>query len=612
MITFPFLGKKKKADPEIFSVFPEEIYQTGAATLRDIIAPAALEVNPSFLRLGEKLVRTVFAFSYPRYLHTNWFSPVINLDKVFDVSFFIHPVDTSVVLRQLRKQVARVQSQISLREEKGLVRDPILDTAYHDLEDLRDKLQQATERLFNFGLYISVYGSTPEELDSVEGEIRSLLEARIVYTKPALFQQEEAFNSTLPLDVDRLLIHNYLNSGPVASVFPFVSFDMTSNKGILYGINRHNNSLILFDRFSLENANSVTFAVSGAGKSYATKLEILRSLMFGVDVIVIDPEREYEYLAETVGGAYFNFSLTSPNHINPFDLPLPQPDESPADILRSNIINLIGFFRILLGGLSPQEDAVLDHAITETYAARDITPEADFTNAVPPTLSDLELVLANTEGGEDIAVRLKKYTQGTWAGFINQQTNIDVKNRLVVFSVRDMEEELRPVAMYIILHYIWNLVRSELKRRVLVVDEAWWLMRHEDGASFLYGIAKRARKYFLGLSTITQDVADFMGSPYGKPLVTNSSLQLLLKQSPATIKSVVDTFNLTNEEKFLLLESEVGEGIFFAGLKHVAIKIIASYTEDQVITSDPQQLMMIKKAKEEFAQAHGMEISDNK
>ena len=604
----PFFTKPKGEATEVFSIFPETIYKSGVASLQDVIAPAALEINPSFLRLGEKLVRTIFIFSYPRYLNTNWFSPVINLDKVFDISFFVHPVDTSMMLRQLQKQVARVQSQISMREEKGLVRDPMLDTAYRDLEELRDKLQQARERLFNFGLYVSIYGQSLEELNKIENDLRSILESRIVYFKPALFQQEDGFHSTLPINTDRLQIHSYLNSGPISSTFPFVSFDLTSNQGILYGVNRHNNSLILFDRWSLENANSVIFAVSGAGKSYAAKLEILRSLMFGVDVIIIDPEREYQYLAETVGGTYFNISLTSPNHINPFDLPIPREDESPSDVLRSNIINLIGFFRILLGGLTPQEDAILDRAIAETYAARDITPETDFSTAVPPTLSDLELVLANTEGGEDLAVRLKKYTQGTWAGFINQQTNLDVKNRMVVFSVRDMEEELRPVAMYIVLHYIWNLVRSELRKRLLVVDEAWWLMRYEDGASFLYSIAKRARKYFLGLSTITQDVADFMGSPYGKPLVTNSSLQLLMKQSPATIKTVVETFNLTDEEKFLLLESEVGEGIFFAGLKHVAIKIIASYTEDQVITSDPQQLLLIRKAKEEFARTYQAEV----
>ncbi len=597
---FDFLKSNKKTEEEILAVFPEEIYRAGELSLRDVVSPSALEVNPSFLRLGEKFVRTLFAFSYPRYLHTNWFTPIINMDKVFDISMFIHPVDTAIILNQLRKKVAQVQSQISMREEKGLVRDPALDTAYRDLEDLRDKLQQATEKLFNFALYITIYGDSETELNKLETAIKSSLEAKLVYMKPALFQQEEGFQSTLPLNQDELLIHNYMNSSPISSTFPFVSFDLTSNKGIMFGINRHNNSLILFDRFSMPNANSVTFAQSGGGKSYATKLEILRSLMIGTDVVVIDPEREYEYLAETVGGRYFNISLNSPHHINPFDLPPPREDESPADILRSNIINLVGLFRIMLGGLSAEEDAVLDRAITETYASRDITPETNFVTADFPTLSDLALVLANSEGGESLATRLKKYTEGTWAGFLNQPTNLDIDSKLVVFSVRDMEEELRPVAMYIVLHYIWNLVRAKLKKRLLVVDEAWWLMRHEDGASFLYGIAKRARKYYLGLSTITQDVADFMTSPYGKPIVTNSSIQLLLKQSPATIDTVAQTFNLTDEERFLLLESDVGEGIFFAGLKHVAIKVVASYSEDQVITSDPGQLLLIKKAKEEF------------
>lgn len=594
----------KKTEQEVTAVFPQEIFEEGQLTLKDIVSPSALEINPSFLRLGEKFSRTIFIFSYPRYLHTNWFSPILNLDRVFDISLFVHPIDTATILKDLRKQVARVQSQIMDREEKGLVRDPILDTAYRDLEDLRDKLQQAQERLFNFGLYMTLYADSEEELNKTESQIRTMLESKLVYAKPALFQQEEGFNATLPINNDQLLIHTYLNSASISSTFPFVSFDLTSNKGILYGINRHNNSLILFDRFSLPNANSVMFATSGAGKSYATKLEILRSLMFGTEVMVIDPEREYEFLAETVGGSYFNISLTSQHHINPFDLPPPREDESPADVLRSNIINIIGLFRIMLGGLTPEEDAVLDRAITETYASRDITPDTDFGKATPPLLSDLALVLANTEGGESLATRLKKYTEGTWAGFINQQTNVDVRNRLIVFSVRDMEEELRDVAMYIVLHFIWNTVRAELKKRLLVVDEAWWLMRKQDGASFLYGIAKRARKYYLGLATITQDVADFMESPYGKPIVTNSSIQLLLKQSPATIQKLVETFNLTEEEKFLLLESEVGEGIFFAGLKHAAIKIIASYTEDQIITSDPAQLLLIKKAKEEFSASH--------
>lgn len=594
-------GKTTKKDNEVLAVFPEEVYRTGELSLKDVLSPSALEVSPSSVRLGAKLARTIFIFSYPRYLNTNWFSPIINLDSIFDISMFVHPIDTAAILRTLRRKVAQVQSQISERESKGLVRDPILDTAYRDLEDLRDKLQQAQERLFNFGLYITIYGLSEEELNKTESQLKSMLEARLVYTKPALFQQMEAFQSVLPLNEDKLNINTYLNSSPISSTFPFVSFDLTSNKGILYGINRHNNSLVLFDRFSLPNANSVIFGTSGGGKSYLSKLEILRSLMWDIDVIVIDPEREYEYLAQAVGGTYINISLTSKNHINPFDLPIPREDESPADVLRSNTVNLIGLFRLMLGGITAEEDAILDQAITETYASRDITPESNFAQIQAPTLSDLEVVLASTAGGENLAMRLKKYTEGTWAGFINQQTNIEMKNRLVVFSVRDIEDELRPVGMFLVLRYIWNVIRTQLKKRLLVVDEAWWLMKNDDGASFLYGIAKRGRKYFLGLSTITQDVGDFLNSPYGKPIITNSSMQTLLKQSPATIELVVKTFNLTEEEKFLLLESERGEGIFFAGLKHVAIKIMASYTEDQIITSDPAQLQLIKKAKEDFA-----------
>ncbi len=501
--------------------------------------------------------------------------------------------------------MAEVQSQISMKEEKGLVRDPVLDVAYQDIESLRDALQQAREKIFDVGLYLTIYGDTEDELNEIESEVKGLLDAKLVYLKPALFQQEEGFKSTLPIAENLLQVNYKLNSAPLSSLFPFVSFDLTSNKGILYGVNRHNSSLVLFDRFSLENYNSVIFAKSGAGKSYATKLEILRSLMFDADVIVVDPEREYEFLAEAVGGRYFNISLTSEHHINPFDLPFPREDESPADVLRSNIINLVGLFRLMLGGLTPEEDAVLDSAITETYALKDITPDSDFSGKPAPLLSDLEFVLAGMEGGETLAQRLAKYTQGTWAGFINKPTNVDINKKFVVFSVRDMEDELKPVAMYIVMHNIWNAIRRNLKKRLLVVDEAWWMMKSKDTASFLFSLVKRGRKYYLGVATITQDVGDFLLSPYGLPIITNSSIQLLLKQSPASIDLVQKTFQLTDEEKYLLLESGVGEGIFFAGLKHIAIKIISSYTEDQIITSDPSQLLSIKKAKNDLAAGVG-------
>lgn len=580
-------------------VLPSDIYQATNLELKDIMAPAAVKVESREIAVGGKICRTLFVISYPRFLTSDWFTPIINLDQVYDIAIMIHPVETEQALRTFQKKVAEVQSQINERERKGFVRDPVLDVAYEDLENLRDKLQQAQERLFDVGIYITIYGSEKGEVDKAEGEIKSILDAKLVYVKPAIFQQEQGFRSVLPLMLDELEVHYKLNSSPLSSIFPFVSFDLTSDKGILWGINRHNASLVLFDRFSMPNYNSVTFAVSGSGKSFTTKLEILRTLMFDADVIVIDPEREYQYLAEATGGRYFNISLTSEHHINPFDLPLPRDDESPADVLRSNIIFLVGLFRIMLGGLTPEEDALIDRAIAETYALKDITPESDFSHIEPPLLSDFELVLSGMEGTESVLQRLEKYTKGTWSGFMNQPTNVDISKRFTVFSVRDMEDELKPVAVYIVTHHIWTAIRKELRKRLLVVDEAWWMMKSEDTASFLFGLAKRGRKYYLGIATITQDVNDFLRSPYGLPILTNSSIQILLKQSPTTIDLVQQTFHLTDEEKYLLLESGVGEGLFFAGLKHVAIKVYASYTEEQIVTSDPAQVLALTRAKEE-------------
>lgn len=604
------IGKKKNT-PEVVPILPHEIYESAVLELKDVIAPSALEITPRELNLGDRIARTFFVISYPRYLADSWFSPIVNLDAVFDVSIHIHPVDTAAILRKFQKKVAEVESQIMMREERGMVRDPKLAAAYANLENLRDQLQQAQERLFDVGLYITVYGKTEEELDRIESEIKSILESKLVYLKPSLFQQEDAFKSVIPSGSDSLGIHSKLNSSPLSSIFPFISFNLTSDRGILYGINRHNYSLVLFDRFSMENYNSVTFATSGAGKSFATKLEILRTLMFDTEVIVIDPEREYEFMAEATGGRYFNISLTSPHHINPFDLPMPSEDETTADVLRANTISLVGLFRIMLGGLSPEEDSIIDRAITETYALKDITPDSDLSHVVPPLLSDFEMVLSGMEGGESLLNRLSKYTKGTWSEFINRPTNININKKFVVFSVRDMEDELKTVAMHLITHFIWNAVRRELKKRLLVIDEAWWMMKSEDTASFLFGMTKRGRKYYLGVATITQDVSDFLRSPYGLPIITNSSIQLLLKQSPTAIETVQKTFNLTDEEKFLLLESDVGEGIFFAGLKHVAIKILASYTEEQIITSDPSQVLQIRAAKKALKENNADTPPDN-
>jgi type IV secretory pathway VirB4 component len=606
---FDFLNTSNKdaqKSSPVSPVLPEQVYKIAEMQLKDVIAPSALEVLPKALNLGTKIIRSYFVISYPRYLTDNWLSPIINLDKVFDVAIHITPLNTGEVMKTFQRKVAEVESQIMVREEKGLVRDPTLDVAYQDLEDLRDGLIQAQEKMFEVALYITLYGDNDGEIDKVESEIKNILESRLVYIKPAIFQQDTGFLSTLPLGQDQLNIRNKINTSPLSSFFPFVSFDLSSDKGILYGLNRHNGSLILFDRYSLENYNSIVFAKSGSGKSYLTKLEILRTLMFDTEVIIIDPEREYEFLAESVGGRYFDISLVSDHHINPFDLPHPTEDESPSEVLRGNIVNLVGLFRVMLGGLTPEEDAIVDQAITETYALKDISGDADFTNLEPPLLSDFETVLGGIDGAEDLIQRLSKYTKGTWSGFINQPSNVDINKKLVCFSIRDMEEELKPVAMYIVTHYIWNAVRKNLRKRLLIVDEAWIMMKNDDTASFLFGLAKRGRKYYLGLATITQDVGDFLKSPYGLPIITNSSIQILLKQSPTSIDVVQKTFNLTDEEKFLLLESGVGEGIFFAGLKHVALKVVASYTEDQIITSDPSQLLKIKEMKEEVAESKGI------
>lgn len=588
----------------------EKAFRRGVLSVRDIIAPASLKVEPTLLRLGNKFLRTIFVVSYPRYISVGWFAPIINLNFSFDVSMFFYPVKSAIILKQLKNKVGALEAQIVGDAEKGAARDPLRETALRDIEYLRDALTQGTEKFFQFGLYVTLYADNQEELDRLSDQIEDVFGSRLVYSRRVYYQSEQGFNSTLPLGDDELYITFNMNSSPIASSFPFISSELTSDRGILYGINRHNNSLILFDRFSLQNANSVVFATSGAGKSYAIKLEILRSLMLGTEVIVIDPEYEYKHLSEAVGGTYINISLSSENKINPFDLPRSIGGEAkPKDIIRSAVITLKGLVRLMLGNLSYDEDSIVDRALLETYAKKDITPDSDLSKIEAPIVSDFEQILEGMEGGGDLALRLKKFTQGTFAGLLNNQTNVEMDNQLVCFSVRDLEDELRPIAIYTIVNYIWNVVRSEMKKRILVIDEAWWMMQHEDSAKFIFALVKRCRKYYLGVTTITQDVNDFLTSPYGQAIVTNSSLQILLKQSPAAIDLVKKTFLLTEGEKYLLLECGVGEGIFFAGNKHVAMKAVASYSEDQLITSDPRQLLEIEEAKKEFDERQAAEAA---
>jgi len=593
--------RQRLAQEERVKLEEERTYRKGIVTIRDLIAPSAMEVKPNHIRLGDLYVRTLFVVTYPRYLTLGWFTPVINFSATMDISMFFYPVQPEVILKQLKNKVGVLEAQIMSDAEKGAARDPLRETALRDIEKLRDDLTQGIEHFFQFALYVTLYGDSEKTLDDLTNQVEGMFGSKLIYTKRVLYQAEQGFNSTLPVGNDELMITFNMNTSPIASGFPFVSADLTSDNGILYGINRHNNSLILFDRFSLQNANAIVFATSGAGKSYTVKLEVLRSLMVGTEVIIIDPEMEYKHLSDAVGGTYINISLASDSKLNIFDLPRPIGEEVRSeDIIRSAVISVKGLMRIMFGEVSTAEDSIIDRALLETYAKKDIVPGVDLATVEPPVMSDFQQVLEGITGTENLQIKLRKYTEGTFAGLLNSPTTIEMANKLVTFSVRDLEDELRPLAVYTIVNYIWNVVRSERKKRILVIDEAWWLMQHDDSAKFIFALVKRCRKYFLGVTTITQDVNDFLRSPYGQAIVTNSSMQVLLKQSPAAIDLIQKTFLLTEGEKYLLLEAGVGEGIFFAGPRHAAIKVVASYSEDQLITSDPRQLLEIENAKKEL------------
>ncbi len=589
----------------------EVAFQKGMTALRDFIAPASLEFESKQFKIGTRLARTYFVFGYPRQLYTGWLSGLINLDERMDISLFVYPVKSQIVLENLRKKVSQLEAGLQIDADKGKVRDPAKQAAIQDAEELRDKLQVGEEQFFRFGFYFTIYADDQNELEVVSHRVESLLAQQQVFSKPASAQQEQGLNSTIPQFTDQLLIRRNMDTGAISTTFPFTSADLSQENGILYGINMHNAGLVIFDRFTLENGNSVVFAKSGAGKSFAVKLEALRSMMFGTEIFIIDPENEYQKMSEAVGGAYLRLSLNSNTRINPFDLPRVVDPEESDNALRSNLITLHGLLRLMMGGaqaqmaassagggmispaLSPVEEADLDAALIDTYARVGITSDPLTHTSPPPTINDLYDVLLHMGGtGPQLAQRLRKYTTGTFAGIFSQQSNVDINNPLVVFNVRDLEDELRPVAMYIVLSYIWNKTKSDMKRRLLIVDEAWQLMKYEDSANFLFSLAKRARKYNLGITTITQDVEDFMGSRMGRAIVANASMQLLLKQSSTAVDVLADTFKLTSEEKKRLSQFPVGQGLFFAGQNHVHIQIVASPTETELITTNPNDAMM--------------------
>ena len=574
----------------------EQAFLTGINTLRDLIAPSSLEFHSSYFRLGTKYGQTIYVYGYPRQLYTGWASPILNADEVLDVSMFIYPVETEIVMKNLRRKVTQLEADLAINNEKGKTRDPALEAALSDAEELRDQLQLGAEKFFRFGLYLTIYADSLDELNFVRSKVETMLGQQMLFSKVASSQQEQGLKSAVPQLSDQLQIRRNMNTGAISTSFPFTSADLTQENGVLYGVNMHNNGLVIFDRYTLENANMVVFAKSGAGKSFTVKLEALRTMMMGAEVLIIDPENEYQKLSDAVGGSYIRLSLNSDVRINPFDLPHVIDAEEADNALRANIVTLHGLFRLMLGGtstgqsigLSPNEEADLDQAIIDTYARAGITSDPLTHNSTPPTIHNLYDTLVHMDGsGPSLAQRLRKYTTGTFAGIFSQQSNIDINNSMVVFNIRDLEDELRPVAMYIVLSHIWNIVRSEQKKRMLIVDEAWQLMKYDDSANFLFSLAKRARKYYLGLTTISQDVEDFMGSKMGRAIVSNSSMQLLLKQSSSAVDVLSDVFKLTEEERKRLSNFPVGQGLFFAGQNHVHIQIIASDTEHQLISTSP-------------------------
>ena len=578
----------------------EQAFLTGVRTLRDFIAPSSIELSSGHFRLGTKYGRTMYVYGYPRQIYTGWLSSIINIDEVLDISMFIYPVDTQIVLNNLRKKVTQLEASMSINSEKGKIRDPGMQAALQDAEELRDELQIGAEKFFRYGLYITIYADSLDELNFVQHKIETIFGQQMVFSKVASSQQEQGLNSTIPQLTDQLQIRRNMNTGAISASFPFTSADLTDGKGVLYGINMHNNGLVIFDRFSLENANMAVFAKSGAGKSFTVKLEALRSMMIGSDIIIIDPENEYQRLCDAVGGSYIRLSLNSDTRINPFDLPRVIDTDEADDALRANLITLHGLLRQMLGGsqmtsdgqlmagLTPAEEADVDQALIDTYARVGITSDPLTHNSTPPTISDLYDTLLHMGGtGPQLAQRLRKFTSGTFAGIFSQQSNVDINNNMVVFNIRDLEDELRPTAMYIVLNHVWNITRTEQKKRMLIVDEAWQLMKYNDSANFLFSLAKRARKYQLGLTTITQDVEDFMGSKMGRAIVANSSMQLLLKQSTSAVDVLSNVFKLTEEEKKRLSNFPVGQGLFFAGQNHVHIQIQASDTEYNLINTSP-------------------------
>ncbi|MBU1966779.1 ATP-binding protein [Patescibacteria group bacterium] len=598
-LPLPFLKKKDEQALSQEDKNLEKIkeFSRGLVTIQDIIAPEAIELDFTYQKINSTYARTLFVAGYPRSVPANWLSPLINFPHQINTSMFIFPVDSKEILDNLKRKITEMEAEIQSDLRSGKISNINTEVKLEDARVIREQLAKGAERFFQFGLYVTIKADSLEQLNKVTSAVQSTLGSLLIVSKKATLQMGEGFKTTLPMGVDKLGVTRNMDTTSLATTFPFTSSELTMETGIVYGINEHNESLVIFDRFQMENANMVIFAKSGAGKSYTVKLEILRQLMFGVEVIVLDPEHEYEELSSSVGGEYINFTFGSEAKINPFDLSAIY--EEGENELGQKIISLHGLLKVMLGEMTAQQEALLDRALVAAYKAKGITPDPATQTNQPPLMEDLYKALIGFENDEasDLSMRLEKFITGSFRGIFDHASNIDITNQLTVFSVKEMGEELRPIAMYIILDFIWTRIKKNLKKRILVIDEAWYFMKHQDSASFIHAMAKRARKYYLGITTITQDVEDFLQNEYGKAIVSNSSIQFLMKQSTASIPDLAQVFYLSEGEQQLLMAADVGEGIFFAGQNHVALRVVASQDEHIIVTTNPEELLAKREQK---------------
>jgi len=569
----------------------DDEYTTNIADFKSHIAPSYWEYKSNGMNISGILWKTYYTQRYPTYIDALRTRDLMSMHAKWDMSFFIYPEDDSAMQAMLKRKATQLKAELNEAMSKWITTDKEVEQQYRDVELIREKLSTREERYFELSNYFTIYNTDEATLKEDWKKYEQKVSGYWIAVKNATQRMDEWMTSTLPLCIDDLWITRSAVTSSLAGSFPFISNDLVQNTWIFYWLNLHTWWLVIMDRFNnkLPNMNSVILATSWAWKSFTVKLEILRYLMNGIDVIVIDPENEYKELCEAVGWTYVNIATNAQQYINPFDLPprIEDVDYGKWDLLRSQIMTLIWLIQILIWKLTAEEEAVLDKAIQNTYALRWFSLDDDnYEWKQPPLMEDLMNVLNGMEGWEQVWLRLSKYATWTFGKLFNNYTNVDINNRITVFSIRDLEDALKTPAMYNVLNFIWTKVRSAKRQRLLVCDEAWIMLQNDVSANFMFSMTKRARKYWLWITTISQDIEDFVRSPYGKPIVSNSSIQILLKQSTTSIKSLNQLLGLSEAEQQKLISCGVWEWLIFAGNQHIAIKIVASPSEKDLITTD--------------------------